>query len=72
MPLKSVQHVPSIKKNLISASMLYRDGYLNQTNALYRNMDPLLVKDMIAEVCSTYLCIMCVIKWLILLIFLMS
>ena len=27
MPLKSVQHVPSIKKNLISASILCRDGY---------------------------------------------
>ena len=25
--LKSVQHVPSIKKNLVSASMLCRDGY---------------------------------------------
>jgi hypothetical protein len=27
VPLKSVQHVPSIKKNLISASMLCQDGY---------------------------------------------
>jgi hypothetical protein len=27
VPLKSVQHVPSIKKNLVSASMLCRDGY---------------------------------------------
>jgi hypothetical protein len=27
MLLKSVQHVPSIKKNLVSASMLCRDGY---------------------------------------------
>ena len=27
MPLKSVQHVPSIKKNLVSASMLCTDGY---------------------------------------------
>jgi transposase InsO family protein len=26
--LKSVQHVPSIKKNLVSASMLCRDGYI--------------------------------------------
>jgi hypothetical protein len=27
VPLKSVHHVPSIKKNLVSASMLCRDGY---------------------------------------------
>jgi len=27
VPLKSVQHVPSIKKKLVSASMLCRDGY---------------------------------------------
>jgi len=27
VPLKSVQHVASIKKNLVSASMLCRDGY---------------------------------------------
>jgi hypothetical protein len=27
VPLKSMQHVPSIKKNLVSASMLCRDGY---------------------------------------------
>jgi len=27
VPLKSVQHVPSIKKNLVSASMLCRDDY---------------------------------------------
>jgi hypothetical protein len=27
VPLKSVQHVPSIKNNLVSASMLCRDGY---------------------------------------------
>jgi hypothetical protein len=25
--LKNVQHVPSIKKNLVSGSMMYRDGY---------------------------------------------
>ena len=27
VPLKSMQHVPSIKKNLVSTSMLCRDGY---------------------------------------------
>jgi hypothetical protein len=27
VPLKSLQHVTSIKKDLVSASMLYRDGY---------------------------------------------
>jgi hypothetical protein len=25
--LKNVQHVPSIKKNIVSGSLLYRDGY---------------------------------------------
>jgi hypothetical protein len=30
---------------------------------LRRNVDPLLVKDMIAEGCSTYHCMMCIIKW---------
>ena len=27
VPLNNVQHVPSIKKNLVSASLLCRDGY---------------------------------------------
>ena len=27
MPLNSMQHVPSIKKNLVSASLLCHDGY---------------------------------------------
>jgi hypothetical protein len=65
VPLKSVQHVPSIKKNLVSASMLCRDGYklfLSLINVLCRNMVILLVKDMTAEVCSAYHYMMCVIK----------
>jgi hypothetical protein len=64
MPLKSVQHVPSIKKNLVSASMLCRDGYkVALENVLCRNMVLLLVKDMTTEACSAYHCMMCVIKW---------
>jgi hypothetical protein len=36
---------------------------LSLINVLCRNMVLLLVKDMTAEVCSAYHCMMCVIKW---------
>jgi hypothetical protein len=45
--LKNVQHVPTIKKNLVSGSLL---------------LEVLLEKVMIAEVCSAFLCHMIVIK----------
>ena len=65
VPLKSVQHVPSIKKNLVSVSIVEMATklFLSQINVLCRNMVPLVVKDMIAEACSAYLCMMSVIKW---------
>jgi hypothetical protein len=51
--LKNVQHVPSIKKNLVSGSMMYRvatKSSLSPISALCRDMVLLLVKDMIVEV----------------------
>jgi hypothetical protein len=64
--LKSVQHVPSIKKNLVSDSMLCRDGYkvVIESNkcVVSKYGTLLLVKDMTAEACSAYHCMMCVIK----------
>ena len=64
--LKNVQHVSSIKKNLVSASQMCRDGFklcLSLINVLCRDMEHLLEKVMIAETCSAYLCLMkCVIK----------
>ena len=65
--LKNVQHVPSIKKNLVSASQMCRDAFklcLSLINVLCRDMEHLLEKVMIAEACSAYLCLMmCEIKW---------
>jgi hypothetical protein len=64
--LRNVQHVPSINKNLVSRSLLCKDGfklvfesnksmvlswYLSRTNLLFQNLDPLLVKDMTVVVC---------------------
>jgi hypothetical protein len=34
--LKHVQHVPSIRMNLVSGSMLCRDGYCNRTDQIIR------------------------------------
>ena len=53
--LKNMHHVPSIKKNLISGSLLYRDGY----KLVFLSMELLLEKVMRAEACSACL-------WLIL------
>ena len=64
--LKNVQHVPSIKKNLVSASQMCRalKLCLSLINVLCRDMEHLSEKVMIAEACSAYLClIMCVIKY---------
>ena len=55
MQLKNMHHVPSIKKNLISGSLLYRDGY----KLVFLSMELLLEKAMRAEACSACL-------WLIL------
>jgi hypothetical protein len=66
VPLKSMQHVPSIKKNLVSVRCYVKMDtklFLSIINVLCRNMVLLLVKDMTAEDCSAYLYMMCVIKW---------
>ena len=63
--LKNVQHVLSIKKNLVSASQMSMalKLCLSPINMLCREMEHLLENVMIAEACSTYLCLMmCVIK----------
>jgi hypothetical protein len=63
--LKHVQHVPSIRKNLVSGSMLCRDGYkivLESNKCVDQDMVYLLVKVMTAEVCSAYRRLMCVIR----------
>jgi hypothetical protein len=57
--LKNVQHVPTIKKNLVSGSLLCRDGsklVFESINVYYLSMGILLVKVMKAEVCSAYPC----------------
>jgi hypothetical protein len=53
--LKNVQHVPSIKKNLVSGSMcveMATKSSLSPISALCQDMVFLLVKDMIAGVFS--------------------
>ena len=58
LQLKNVQHVPSIKRNLVSGShhvemVLYL--CLNPIDVSYLNMELLLVKVMIAEACFAFL-----------------
>ena len=56
--LKNVQHVPSIKKNLVSGSLLCRDGFrlaFESNKCVVSSMEHLLVKAMRAEVCSVFL-----------------
>jgi hypothetical protein len=63
--LKNVQHVPSIKKNLVSSSQLCRDGYklvLNLINVYCLCMEHLLEKATTVEACFTYLCLIHVIS----------
>ena len=66
MPLKNVQHVPSIKKNLVSGSQMCRDGFkivLESNKCVVSRHGHLLEKVMIAEACFVYFCLMmCVIK----------
>ena len=65
--LKNVQHVPSIKKNLVSGSQLCRDGYkidFEANKCVLSKYGTFVGKVMIVEACSAYLCLMmCVIKW---------
>jgi hypothetical protein len=63
--LKNMQHVPCIKKNLVSGSLLCRDGYklvFESSKCKLSRYGHLLEKAMIVEACSTYLCMMCVIS----------
>ncbi len=63
--LKNVQHVPSIKKNLVSGSLLCEmvlDLCLNPINVSYLNMERLLEKVMTVEVCFAFPWMICVIK----------
>jgi hypothetical protein len=55
--LKHVRHVPSIKKNLVGVSLCH-DGYkvvFESISVSCRDMEHLLVRVMIAEVCSACL-----------------
>jgi len=57
--LRNVPHVPTINKNLVSGSVLCKDGFkvVLESNKFVMSiyMDNLLVKVMIAEVCSASL-----------------
>ena len=64
--LKNVQHVPSIKKNLVSGSQMCCDGFkivLESNKCVVSRYGTFVGKVMIAETCSAYLhLMMCVIK----------
>jgi hypothetical protein len=63
--LKNVQHVPFIKKSLVSDSMMCQDGYkivLESNKCVVSRHGTFMVKDMIVEVCSICLWLMCVIR----------
>jgi hypothetical protein len=55
--LKNVQYVSSINKNLVSGSLLCRDGFmvvLESNKSVVSKCENLLVKAMCAEVCSIF------------------
>ena len=64
--LKNMQHVPFIKKNLVSCSQMCRDGFkivLESNMCVVSRHETFVRKIMIVEACSAYLCLMmCVIK----------
>jgi hypothetical protein len=63
--LKNVQHVPSIKKNLVSVCCYVEmviNLCLSPKNVYCQSMGHLLEKAMTVEVCSAYLCMMFVIS----------
>jgi hypothetical protein len=63
--LKNVQHVPSIKKNLVSAYCYVEMAInlcLGPKNVYCQSMGHLLEKAMTVEACSAYLCMMFVIS----------
>ena len=63
--LKNVQHVPIIKKNLVSGSLLCRDGFklvFESNKCILSKFGTFVGKVMKAEACSVFLCQMFVIK----------
>ena len=59
--LKNVQHVPSIKKNLVSASQMCRDGFkivLESNKCVVSRHETFVGKGYDCEACSAYLCLM--------------
>ena len=58
MRLKNVQHAPSIKKNLVSGSLLCRDGFklvFESNKVVISRYGQFIGKAMIAEACSAFL-----------------
>jgi hypothetical protein len=56
--LKNVQHVPTIKKNLVSGSLLCRDGFklvFESNKCIILSLVLLLEKALIAEACSAFI-----------------
>ena len=57
MQLKNVQHVPTINKNLVSGSLLYKDGFkvvLEFNKLVVSKHGNSLVKPIIADACSAF------------------
>jgi hypothetical protein len=57
--LRTMQHVPSMNKNLISGTLLCRYWFkvvLESNKVVVSKSDNLLVKVMIAKACSAFLC----------------
>ena len=69
MQLRNVQHMPTINKNLVSGSFLCKDGFkvVLESNKFVVSiyMDNLLVKVMIAEVCSASLLLNSIVSLLV-------
>jgi hypothetical protein len=63
--LKNVQHVPSIKKNLVSGSQLCRDGYkiVSESNkCIMSKYGTFIEKGYGFGACFAYLCMKCAIR----------
>ena len=57
MQLKNVQHVPTINKNLVNGSLLYKDGFkvvLEFNKLVMSKHGNSLVKAIIADACSAF------------------
>ena len=63
--LKNMQHVPTIKKNLVSGSLMCRDGYklvFGSNKCILSKSSMFVEKIMIVEACSAYVCQNIIIK----------